>query len=59
MTRMCIVCGNTFVLDRSAYRHVVLSHYVKPDLARRYVTKIDETVKITDDGDDVEVELVN
>jgi uncharacterized protein YnzC (UPF0291/DUF896 family) len=59
MTRMCIVCGVSFKLDRSAYRHVYLSHYVPSDISRYYVTKIDETVKVDDSGDDVEVEFVS
>jgi len=59
MTRMCIVCGVSFKLDRSAYRHVYLSHYVPDELVRYYVTKIDETVKVDVDGDDVEVEFVS
>jgi len=58
MTRMCIICGVSFKLDRSAYRHVHLSHYVPSDLSRKYVTKIDDTVKC-EDGDDVEVEFVS
>jgi len=58
MTRMCKVCGATFKIDRSAYRHVQLSHYVPDDFVRYYVTKVDITVK-AEDGDDVEIELVN
>jgi hypothetical protein len=60
MTRMCIVCGKTFKLDRSAYRHVQLSHYVPDAFYRYYVTKVDVTVNVdVDDGDDVEVEFVS
>jgi len=59
MTRMCIVCGKTFKLDRSAYRHVSLTHYVPGDLVRMYVTKVDQTVSADMDGDDVEVEFVS
>ncbi len=58
MTRMCIICGVSFKLDRSAYRHVYLSHYVPSDLSRNYVIKIDETIK-GEDGDYVEVEFVS
>jgi len=59
MTRMCIVCGRTFKLDRSAYRHVSLSHYVPDDFVRIYVTKVDQTVKADLDGDDIEVEIIS
>jgi hypothetical protein len=59
VTRMCIVCGKTFKLDRSAYRHVSLTHYVPGDLVRIYVTKVDQTVNIDCEGDDVEVEFVS
>jgi uncharacterized C2H2 Zn-finger protein len=59
MTRMCIVCGKTFKLDRSAYRHVSLSHYVPGDLVRIYVEKVDQTVSVDCGDDDVEVELVS
>jgi hypothetical protein len=59
MTRMCIICGVSFKLDRSAYRHVYLSHYVPSCLSRYYVTKIDETVKSDENGDDIEVELIS
>jgi len=59
MTRMCIVCGKTFKLDRSAYRHVSLSHYVPDDLVRIYVEKVDQTVSVDCGDDDVEVEFVS
>jgi predicted RNA-binding protein YlxR (DUF448 family) len=59
MTRMCIVCGKTFKLDRSAYRHVFLSHYVPDDLVRIYVIKVDQTVNVDSEGDDIEVELIS
>ena len=59
MNRMCIVCGVSFKLDRSAYRHVQLSHYVPSDFCRYYVTKIDVTVNVDTDGDDIEVEFVS
>jgi hypothetical protein len=59
MTRMCIVCGVTFKLDRSAYRHVVLSHYVPNNLARIYVVNVDIRTPAVDDGDDVELEIVS
>jgi len=59
MTRMCIVCGNIFKYDRSANKHVMFVHYVPSSLVRLYLTKVDQTVKTDDDGDDVEVELVD
>jgi predicted RNA-binding protein YlxR (DUF448 family) len=59
MTRMCIICGKTFKLDRSAYRHVFLSHYVPDDLVRIYVIKVDQTVSVDSEGDDVEVEFIS
>ena len=61
MTKMCIICGRTFKLDRSSYRHVSLSHYVPDDLTRIYVIKIDNTVQVDSDGDDddIEVEVIS
>ncbi len=59
LTRMCIVCGKVFKLDRSAYRHVSLSHYVPSDLVRTNIRKVDQTVDTDCDGDDIEVELVS
>ncbi len=59
MTRMCIVCGNTFKYDRSANKHVMVVHYVPNSLVRLYLTKVDETVKTDDDGDDIEIELID